>query len=199
MRFVPSSVGGSEAGAPENQKTTKFVSSGTKGRYLPRCHPRSAVCRTHDRRIVRDASSPGRSIGAALYRWRCAPEPTGRPLRPGPLPRPRPSPRVRSGGSRVHSPPPPSRLSPAAGSLRWRSPGTRPDRCPYSVVAGSMGAPAAGRQAWHEPLGVGQASVTPRDTARGDTARPVSPQSSAASTITNRSRCSGGTRCRGGS
>jgi hypothetical protein len=40
--------------APENQKTTKFVSSGTKGRYLPRCHPRSAVCRTHDRRTVRD-------------------------------------------------------------------------------------------------------------------------------------------------
>jgi len=80
-----------------------------------------------------------RSIGAALYRWRSAPEPTGRPRRVrGPHLRPRPPPRVRSGGSRVHSPPPPSRLAPAAGSLDWRSTGTRPDRCPCSVVAGSM-------------------------------------------------------------
>ena len=50
---------------------------------LPRCHPRSALCRTRDRRILRGGPRPVRSIGAALYRWRSAPEPTGRPLRPG--------------------------------------------------------------------------------------------------------------------
>ena len=39
---------------------------------------------------------------------------------------------VRSGGSRVHSPPLPSRLPPAAGSLCRHSTGTRPVHSPYS-------------------------------------------------------------------
>jgi hypothetical protein len=61
-------------------------------------------------------------IGAARYRWRPAPEPTGGPWKPG----------VRSGGSRVHSLPPPRQLPPTAGSLRRRPGGTRPDHSPYS-------------------------------------------------------------------
>ena len=111
----------------------QFVRRDERSLLLPRCHPRSAVCRTlTDGPLV--GPLPGcRSIGAALYRWRSAPEPTGRPRRPR-ASASWPPPRVRSGGSRVHSPPPPPRLAPTAGSLEWRSTGTRPDRCPCSVV-----------------------------------------------------------------
>ena len=59
---------------------------------LPRCHPHSAICRTH----LTDGSADGPQIrrppiGAARYRWRSAPEPTGdrsRSVRrlPGPFP-----------------------------------------------------------------------------------------------------------------
>jgi hypothetical protein len=58
------------------------------------------------------------TIGAARYRWRPAPEPIRRP--PGDVVA---RPRVRSGGSRVHSPSSPSRLAPAAGSLDRRRDG----------------------------------------------------------------------------
>jgi hypothetical protein len=78
-------------------------------------------------------------IGAARYRWRSAPEPTdvcGKPLR------------VRSGGSRVHSPSSPSRLAPTAGSLGRRATGTRPVHSPLCVMwrgvwAGRLGASSA--------------------------------------------------------
>ena len=43
-------------------------------------------------------------------------------------------PRVRSGGSRVHSPSSSSRLTPAAGSLGRRATGTRPDHSPFFVM-----------------------------------------------------------------
>src|SRR5262249_53347883 len=46
---------------------------------------------------------------------------------------------VRSGGSRVHSPPPPSRFPPATGSLCRRSTGTRPVHSPYSIGTRSLG------------------------------------------------------------
>ena len=49
-------------------------------------------------------------IGAALYRWRSAPEPTGEPWKLA----------VWSGGSRVHSLSSPLQLAPTAGSLRRR-------------------------------------------------------------------------------
>ena len=86
--------------------------------------PSFGVCRTH--RDRRPGGGP-LAIGAARYRWRSAPEPTGvggglsaRVLR------------VRSGGSRVHSPPPSPRFPPTTGSLCRRSTGTRPVHSPYS-------------------------------------------------------------------
>ena len=78
---------------------------------------------SRDRRAGRCHPAP---IGAALYRWRSAPEPTCvRGVAP---------PRVRSGGSRVHSPSSPSRLAPAAGSLDRRATGTRPVHRPLFVM-----------------------------------------------------------------
>ena len=87
--------------------------------------PSFGVCRTRrDRRVRRCRHR--RPIGAALYRWRSAPEPTG-VARLAP-------PRVRSGGSRVHSPSSSSRLAPAAGSLGRRATGTRPVHSPFFVM-----------------------------------------------------------------
>ncbi len=144
VRFVPSVFDGSGAVPPENQQTT-FVCRDERS-CLPRCHPHSAVCRT---------LTDGRPPSAPLAR------PAGRSALPdiaGALRRSllvvrsmravsTSSPRVRSGGSRVHSPPSPPRLPPATGSLKCRSTGTRPDQCPYATVARSLGAPSRHRQA----------------------------------------------------
>jgi len=70
--------------------------------------------------------SLSRPIGAALYRWRSAPEPTGF--------RGRCRVAVGSGGSRVHSPPPSPRFPPATGSLCRRSTGTRPVHSPFFAM-----------------------------------------------------------------
>jgi len=72
-------------------------------------------------------------IGAALYRWRSAPEPTGSARVTAPL-------AVRSGGSRVHSPPSPLRFPPATGSLCRRFDGYSSRSQPaLRDVAGSLG------------------------------------------------------------
>jgi len=78
---------------------------------------------------------PGRPIGAALYRWRSAPEPTAR----------RPFAEIRSGGSWVHSPSSPPRFPPATGSLCRRATGTRPDHSPFFAMWPGVwpGAPTA--------------------------------------------------------
>ena len=103
---------------------------------LPRCHPHSALPHLRDRQ---SAAHGRRPIGAARYRWRSAPEPTdacGEPLR------------VRSGGSRVHSPSSPSRLAPTAGSLSRRATGTRPVHSPLFVMwRGVWAGSFRGRQA----------------------------------------------------
>ena len=91
---------------------------------LPRCHPHSAM--PH---FLTDGMRLPAPIGAALYRWRSAPEPTGDWA----------SPRVRSGGSRVHSPSPPPRFPPTTGSLCRRATGTRPVHRPCLNVARSLG------------------------------------------------------------
>ncbi len=70
------------------------------------------------------------AIGAALYRWRSAPEPTGRCGG-----RSRSPCAVRSGGSRVHSPPSSPRFPPTTGSLCRRSTGTRPVHSPLFVMS----------------------------------------------------------------
>ena len=106
---------------PEESRTT-FVSRDERS-CLPRCHPHSAMPHSRDRQVFRPRARRPRAppIGAALYRWRSAPKPTGRrvSLCGG-------SCRVRSGGSRVHSPPSPLRFPPATGSLGRRATGTRP-------------------------------------------------------------------------
>ena len=73
------SFGGSSArepAAPENQETT-FISSGRK--VVPSAVPPSFGGVPHSDRRTSRVSPPDRSIGAALYRWRSAPEPTCRP------------------------------------------------------------------------------------------------------------------------
>ena len=86
-------------------------------------------------------SSP---IGAARYRWRPAPEPTGRGVHRV----------VRSGGSRVHSPSPSSRFPPATGSLCRRATGTRPDHRPrIRDVPGESRGPLRRRQPTGPRLG----------------------------------------------
>ncbi len=88
---------------------------------LPRCHPHSAMPLSWPTgRALAVAARCGLSapcrrrrllpIGAALYRWRSAPEPTGEPWKLA----------VWSGGSRVHSLSSPPQLPPTAGSLRRR-------------------------------------------------------------------------------
>ena len=57
---------------PRRIKTT--IRLGDERSCLPRCHPDSAMPHSPDRRA---GASPRRPIGAALYRWRSAPEPTG--------------------------------------------------------------------------------------------------------------------------
>ena len=82
---------------------------------LPRCHPHSASLPLSwpTGRALALALRPRARlppIGAALYRWRSAPEPTGEPWKFA----------VWSGGSRVHSLSSPPQLAPTAGSLRRR-------------------------------------------------------------------------------
>ena len=55
---------------------------------------------------------------------------------------------VRSGGSRVHSPPPSPRFPPATGSLCRRSTGTRPVHSPLFVMSAEYGSGGVERQAW---------------------------------------------------
>ena len=140
-----------------------------------------------DRRV--GVGPPALPIGAALYRWRSAPEPTGvRGVTP---------PRVRSGGSRVHSPSSSPRFPPATGSLCRRSTGTRPVHSPFFVMWPGVWArplrgvkparsgaqpPAAdhqrqpGRTSSAAPLRVDGAIAPPRDTSgprfRAETRRP---------------------------
>ena len=89
---------------------------------LPRCHPHSAMPHSRDRRA--GPVSPPPPIGAALYRWRSAPEPTGvrgsrrlafGPEAPGSIPR-----RRRPG---FHQPP---------GLSADAATGTRPVHSPFS-------------------------------------------------------------------
>ena len=54
---------------------------------------------------------------------------------------------VRSGGSRVHSPPPSPRFPPATGSLCRRSTGTRPVHSPLFVMSAEYGSGGVERQA----------------------------------------------------
>jgi hypothetical protein len=63
-----------------------------------------------NRRFATISQSGDSRIGAALYRWRSAPEPTGEPWKLA----------VWSGGSRGHSLSSPHQLAPTAGSLRRR-------------------------------------------------------------------------------
>ena len=105
---------------PRESETT--LRPGTKGRAF-----RGATLIRRCRTCVTDSPrlEAADSIGAARYRWRSAPEPTdacGVPLR------------VRSGGSRVHSPSSPSRLAPTAGSLVRRATDTRPVHSPLFVM-----------------------------------------------------------------
>jgi hypothetical protein len=107
---------------------------GTKGRAF-----RGATLFRRCRTLLTDGrSSLARRppIGAARYRWRSAPEPTG-------------DVRVRSGGSRVHSPPSSLRFPPATGSLCRRATGTRPVQSPLFVmwpgVYGRLAAPSRTR------------------------------------------------------
>ena len=80
---------------------------------LPRCHPHSAMPHSRDRRV-------GRGFATAADR-RC---PVSLALCAGAYWRPRLAPpRVRSGGSRVHSPSSSFRLAPTAGSLGRRRDG----------------------------------------------------------------------------
>ena len=79
---------------------------------LPRCHPHSAMPHSRDRRAVHVSAVTDRRCPVSLalcagayWRLRLA------------------SPRVRSGGSRVHSPSSPLRLAPTAGSLGRRRDG----------------------------------------------------------------------------
>ena len=112
--------GASSRLASENQETT--VRPRDERSCLPRCHPHSACAAL----IVTDG--PGSrpvAIGAARYRWRSAPEPTGVGGSP---------PRVRSGGSRVHSLSLSPRFPPATGSLCRRATGTRPVHSPFFVM-----------------------------------------------------------------
>jgi hypothetical protein len=85
----------------------------------------SAVPPSFGDAALRDRRAEVPPIGAALYRWRSAPEPTAR-RRPA---------EVRSGGSRVHSPPSPLRFPPATGSLGRRTTGTRPVHSPFFAMS----------------------------------------------------------------
>ena len=86
--------------------------------------PSFGVCRTHrDRRAVGVSTDADRRCPVSLAL--CA----GAYWRPRLAP-----PRVRSGGSRVHSPSSSSRLPPAAGSLGRRATGTRPVHSPFFVM-----------------------------------------------------------------
>src|SRR5262245_4444796 len=90
---------------PRESETT--LRPGTQGRAF-----RGATLIRSCRTYVTDRFAVARwPIGAARYRWRSAPEPTDAASG---LCR---TDRVRSGGSRVHSPPSPPRLAPTAGSL----------------------------------------------------------------------------------
>ncbi len=135
---------------PRESETT--LRPGTKGRAF-----RGATLIRRCRTCVTDGfAARGRhSIGAALYRWRSAPEPTdacGIPLR------------VRSGSSRVHSPSSPSRLAPTAGSLVRRATGTRPVHSPLFVmwpgVWAGCSASSSGREAGSSGPGFRQMLVT---------------------------------------
>src|SRR4029078_4972048 len=77
-----------------------------------------------DRRTVVDDRSALPDIAGALRRSLLGPTDRG--------------PSVRSGGSRVRSPPLPSRLAPAAGSLLRRARGTRPVHSPVRDVPASL-------------------------------------------------------------
>ena len=116
-------------------RESKDLSSRDERSILPRCHPHSAMplsgrraglsCGGRARGPCRRRLPP---IGAALYRWRSAPEPTGEPWKLA----------VWSGGSRVHS----LLVAAPASTNRWFSlpapGGTRPDHSPYSDVARSL-------------------------------------------------------------
>ncbi len=98
---------------------------------LPRCHPHSAMPHFPDRRVrLSTDRSALPAIAGALRRSLLGPAALAAPRRS------KPALTVRSGGSRVHSPPPSPRFPPATGSLCRRSTGTRPVRSPYSVRRG---------------------------------------------------------------
>ena len=118
---------------PQNQND---LSSRDERSCLPRCHPHSAMphsvtdgtgSRPTDRRCP---VSLALCAGAYWSADRASPR----------------RPRVRSGGSRVHSPSSPSRFAPATGSLFRRPTGTRPVHCPCSDVARRIGRPRDGCQ-----------------------------------------------------
>ena len=125
---------------PRESRTTDRP--GTKGRafrgatLIRRCRTRvtDGPVAVRERTVL--------AIGAALYRWRSAPEPTGSRRRVVPVVA-----SVRSGGSRVHSPPPSPRFPPATGSLCRRSTGTRPVHSPLFVMSAEYGSVSGERQA----------------------------------------------------
>ena len=107
----------------ENQTTFRLRDERSS---LPRCHPHSAMPHS-----VTDGKRLPAPIGAALYRWRSAPEPTG-------VPGVHPS-RVGSGGSRVHSPSPLPRFPPSTGSLCQRADGYSSRSTPMFECGRSLG------------------------------------------------------------
>ena len=76
---------------------------------------------------------------------------------------------VRSGGSRVHSPPPSPRFPPATGSLCRRSTGTRPVHSPLFVMSAEYGSGGVERQAWRvaRPWRVPQSPFGPHRSGEG--------------------------------
>ena len=96
---------------------------GTNGRSdHPRCHPTSALPRSRDRRDGGSVRSALPAIAGALRRSLLA----------------RTLPRVRSGGSRVHSPPPPPRSSTGRRVSVPAHDGYSSRSQPTSSVAGSL-------------------------------------------------------------
>ncbi len=145
--------------------------------------PSFGVCRTHRDRRPGDIPL---AIGAARYRWRSAPEPTG--LVGGLVAR---IPRVRSGGSRVHSPPPSPRFPPTTGSLCRRSTGTRPVHSPYSYQWRGWWQDTARASSGH------RRHVTRHPVARTPRSRRPAASGSADSGRPSSIARTGGTSCRG--